>query len=149
MRYLIAILLSAFFIYSCSSTKETVAVSDQEKELFNKKGQDTVTIASENPDDEWEIVVIEPGFYFWLNSIARPRGYYSQKFLEARNSIWVLNWNQRVIQPQQYNPELYLLRINYDPDVDYGYEVNYQLYNYFVYFQRKYNQRLGAFMPRI
>ncbi|MGJ8739147.1 MAG: DUF6146 family protein, partial [Zobellia laminariae] len=30
-----------------------------------------------------------------------------------------------------------------------GYEVNYKLYNYFIYFQRKYNQRLGPFVPRI
>ena len=51
--------------------------------------------------------------------------------------------------PQRYDPLLYELQINYDPQIDYGYEVNYQLYNYFVYFQRKYGQRLGPFIPRI
>ena len=61
----------------------------------------------------------------------------------------VMNWNNRVVQPQLWNPNLYELPIDYDPSIDYGYEVNYKLYNYFIYFQRKYNQRLGPFIPRI
>jgi hypothetical protein len=89
------------------------------------------------------------GFFVWLQSIARPEGYYSQSFLESRNSIMVTNWNQRVLQPNRFNSNLYELQIAYDPQIDYGYEVNYKLYNYFVYFQRKYNQRLGPFFPRI
>ncbi len=58
-------------------------------------------------------------------------------------------WNQRNLQPMTYDPNLYELRIDYDTRTDYGYEVNYKLYNYFIYFQRKYNQRLGPFVPRI
>ena len=34
MRYLIAIAITSLFIYSCSSTKESLAVSESEKELF-------------------------------------------------------------------------------------------------------------------
>ena len=44
---------------------------------------------------------------------------------------------------------LYELRIDYDTRTDYGYEVNYKLYNYFVYFQMKYKQQLSTFIPRI
>ena len=69
--------------------------------------------------------------------------------MENRNAIWVIEWNQRVLQPQRFDPNLYELTINYDSTIDYGYEVNYKLYNYFIYFQRKYNQRLGTFNPRI
>lgn len=140
-------LVLALFIVQCSGSKKTTDISKQEKEVFNQKGKDTISI--KNDSLEYEIIIMEIGFNTWLQSIAQPRGYYTQEFMENRNRIFVINWNQRVLQPMRYNPNLYELQINYDPNVDYGYEVNYQLYNYFIYFQRKYNQRLGPFVPRI
>lgn len=142
-----ASLLLGVLLTQCGSTKETIAISDKEKEMFNATEGDTITIADE--ETEYEIIIIEPGFNTWLNSIARPEGYYSQTFLENRNRLMVLEWNQRVLQPRRYSPLLYELQINYKRNIDYGYEVNYKLYNYFIYFQRKYNQRLGPFLPRI
>lgn len=132
---------------SCSGTKKAVDITDEEKMAFAKNGSDTVKIASDST--EYEIIIIEPGFNFWLQSIARPEGYYSQSFLENRNQIFVMNYNQRVMQPLRYGTDLYMLQIDYNPSTDYGYEVNYKLYNYFIYFQRRYNQRLGPFVPRI
>ena len=134
-------------ISSCGSTKEALAISDVEKKAFEQKKGDTIAIANE--EAEYEIIIIEPGFDFWLKSVAKPKNYYSQSYLENRNRIYVTNWNQRVLQPQRYGANLYELQIDYDPNIDYGYEVNYKLYNYFIYFQRKYNQRLGPFFPRI
>lgn len=133
------------FIMACQPGK--VAYTSGESDIFNSKGNDTVAIA--NDSLEYEIIIIEPGFDAWLHSVARPEGYYSQQFLENRNQIYVINWNQRVTQPFRYDPDLYTLQIDYDPQTDYGYEVNYKLYNYFIYFQRKYNQRLAGFIPRI
>lgn len=144
---MVLVATGGMIVVGCGSKKAAVTVSDEEKEIFNQGGQDTVNISSE--EIEYEIIIIEPGFNFWLNSIAKPEGYYSQSWLENRNQIYVLNWNQRVIQPLQFNPNLYELRIDYDPLIDYGYELNYKLYYYFIYFQRKYNQRLGPFLPRI
>ena len=46
--------------------------------------------------------------------------------LESRNNIYVINWNQRVLNPQRYNPNLYEMQIDYSPNIDYGYEVNYK-----------------------
>lgn len=134
-------------VMSCGTSKEAVTITDEEKVAFSQTEGDTIRIA--NAETEYEIIVIEPGFYTWLKSIARPEGYYSQTFLENRNQLMVLNWNQRVLQPQRFSPDLYQLQIDYQPNTDYGYEVNYKLYNYFVYFQRKYSQRLGPFRPRI
>jgi len=131
----------------CGSSKQKVTISDEEKTAFKKQAGDTINIASDKT--EYEIIIIEPGFNYWLRSIAQPEGYYSQSYMENRNDLYVLEWNRRVMQPQQYNPALYELQIDYAPNIDYGYEVNYKLYNYFIYFQRKYNQRLGPFIPRI
>ncbi len=137
-------------IASCGGAKKTNDLPDlteEEKAVFNETEGDTIQIANE--EAEYEIIIIEPGFFTWLNSIARPEGYYSQTFLENRNQIMVTNWNNRVLLPSQYDPNLYQLQIDYRLGVDYGYEVNYKLYNYFIYFQRKYRQRLGPFVPRI
>jgi len=148
--YVLSVCAILVFIASCGPTKETVAipdVTDAEKAAFSQTAGDTISISSD--ETEYEIIIIEPGFNTWLNGIARPEGYYSQSFLETRNQIMVLNWNQRVLQPSRYSSNLYEMQIDYQPNIDYGYEVNYKLYNYFVYFQRKYRQRLGPFVPRI
>ncbi len=148
MRYFVTFGLLLLLVFACGTPQQTLEVSEREKEMFNAKEQDTVTIASENPENEWEIIIIEPGFNFWLQSIAKPRDYYSQQFLEARNRFWTVEWNNRVLNSRE-NRNLYLWPIDYNPSIDYGYEVNYKLYNYLVYFQRKYNQRLGGYIPRI
>ncbi|NNE77691.1 MAG: hypothetical protein HKN31_11530 [Pricia sp.] len=146
---LLGVLMFLFLLSmsSCTGTKKMVEITDEEKMAFNQKEGDTIQIS--NDSTEYEIIIIEPGFNVWLQSIARPEGYYSQSFLENRNQIFVINYNQRVLQPFRFNPDLYQLQIDYNPQIDYGYEVNYKLYNYFIYFQRKYNQRLGPFVPRI
>ncbi|SFC26131.1 hypothetical protein SAMN04487891_10818 [Flagellimonas taeanensis] len=147
LSHFMAVVAGVFLLISCTAQKEVLDISSEEQAVFDSAEEEPVEIKDE--ETEYEIIIIEPGFYTWLQSIARPEGYYSQSFLESRNAIMVINWNQRVLQPSMYNPNLYEMQINYDPNIDYGYEVNYKLYNYFVYFQRKYNQRLGPFFPRI
>ncbi|APS39753.1 MULTISPECIES: DUF6146 family protein [Salegentibacter] len=135
MKNFIYILLLGLFIYSCGSSRNRNLGDSQINE-------DTVRIA--NDSLEYEIIIIEPGFNLFINSIAKPEGYYSQQYLENKNRILVSDYNQRVRQPQVYNSDLYLQEINYDPNIDYGYEVNYLLYNYFVFFSRHYNQRFSV-----
>ena len=114
---------------------------------LKKKEQDTFRIA--NDKLEYEIIIIEPGFNSWLERMAKPEGYYSQEFLEGRNQIYVSEWNRRVLRPSVYNTSLYEMQIDYNTSIDYGYEVNYKLYNYFIYFQLHYKQQLSGLAPRI
>lgn len=106
---------------------------------------DTIRIANE--ELEYEVIIIDPGFSTWLNTMALPRGYYSQSYLESKNQLYVSEWNNRVMQPLRYNPNLYEMTINYEPAVNYGYEVNYLIYNYMIYFQNTYKQRLFGHVP--
>ena len=129
-------------LWACSGTTKTIDTSC----LTAESKQDTVRIA--NDSLAYEVVIIEPGFNSWLNGTARGRGYYSEQFLENRNRVWVQEWNRRVLQPQQFNPNWYEMQINYDPTLHYGYEVNYLIYNYFIYFQLHYKERLGFFDVR-
>ena len=140
-------MIFGILIIQCSGSKKALEISKEEKEVFNNTELDTVAI--HNDSLQFDIIIMEVGFATWLQTMAQPKGYYTQKFMENRNRIYVMNWNQRVLDPYNYNPNLYELQINYYPNIDYGYDVNYKLYNYFLYFQRKYNQRLGPFVPRI
>ena len=142
MKRLIYILFISVTLFSCSSSQ-----SINENESDNKVSEgDIVRIA--NDELEYEIIIFDPGFNTWLQSTARPEGYYSQEFLETRNYQYVIAWNQRVMQPNRYNG-MYEMMIDYDRNIDYGYEVNYKLYNYFIYFQLMNNQQLTNFIPRI
>lgn len=136
--YILFIILG--IAYSCSTSKTVVA-----KETKNAIHGDTVRIA--NKELEYEVIIIDPGFSTWLISRAHPRGFHSQSFLETKNQIYVTEWNNRVMQPQRYNPNLYEMTIDYSPTINYGYEVNYLIYNYFIYFQNTYKQKLFGYVP--
>lgn len=139
---LIAMMLS--FFWSCNTTYTSTNIDLAESRLSE---QDTVKISSDKV--EYEIIIIEPGFNSWLQGRARPEGYYSQEFLENRNALYVTAWNNRVLDPTNYDSNLYQMQINYNPFTDYGYEVNYKLYYYFIYFQLQHKQQLTQLVPRI
>ncbi|AVR46441.1 hypothetical protein C7S20_14860 [Christiangramia fulva] len=138
MKNILYILLLALLVYSCGS----VGGKNFPSKRISGAENDTVRIA--NDSLEYEIIIIEPGFDLFINSYAHPRGYYSQSYLENKNAFLVNDYNQRVHQPNLYNPNLYVNEINYDPNIDYGYEVNYLLYNYFVYLALQYNQHFSV-----
>lgn len=140
----IFLLLSALFFILIACT------ASQDKKSFEDKPKlESDTIRISNKKLEYEVLIFDIGFSSWFNSFAKPRNYYSQSYLESRNRVWVLEWNRRTMLSSQYNPNLYEMSINYEQNIDYGYEVNYMLYNYLVYFQLTNNQKLGGFTPRI
>jgi hypothetical protein len=136
MKNLIYIFLLGLFIYSCGSGR------DMKSSSASATANDTVRIA--NDSLQYEIIIIEPGFNLFINSLAKPKGYHSQSYLETKNQILVQEYNSRVRNPLNYNPNLYIQEINYDSFVNYGYDVNYMLYNYFVYLSHEYNQRFSV-----
>ncbi len=135
-------LIFPILILACvSSKKNNLTTTTKQTKALN----DTVRIA--NDSLQYEVIIIDNGFAFWLASRSFPRGYYSQQYLENKNQLYVLEWNNRVLQPQRYDPNLYEMRIDYQPTINYGYEVNYLIYNYMVYFQNTYKQKLAGPVP--
>lgn len=148
-----------FFIFvlafSCNSTKSIV--SGPENNLASKNDSikiakkvvkiknDTIRIA--NDSLEYEVIIIDPGFNTWLLSRAFPRGYLSQSYMENKNNFYIIEWNNRVMQPQRFDPNLYSMSIDYNRNINYGYEVNYLIYNYMIFFQNTFNQNLFGFVP--
>lgn len=142
MKNTLLALVILVIAFSCNSSKKATNTIDKPEAQVG----DTLTISSDKL--EYDIIIIEPGFNSWLVSQAKPENFYSQNYLESKNIRYVVEWNNRVLQPQRYNPNLYEMQINYQQGTDYGYEVNYKLYNYFIYFQNQYNQNLlGGIVP--
>ena len=143
MKNLLLFLILALTIYSCQTTGKTA------EQMHDPYDTDTLTVDNDtvriaNDSLEYEIIVIEPGFSSFLASRARPEGYYSLSYLENKNQFLVSDYNQRVRQPSRYDPGIYSQEINYEPQIDYGYEVNYKLYYYFVFLSHRYNQRFSV-----
>lgn len=134
------ILFFIVIIVACSS-KKTITTSAETTAISG----DTLRIANEKL--EYEVIIIDAGFNSWFVRFARPREFYQQSFLETRNRFWILEYNRRV-NNLQYNRELYEMNINYESNIDYGFEVNYLLYNYLLYFQLTNKQQLGGYVAR-
>ncbi len=128
-------------ILGCNTSKRPITNAGKSLPTQN----DTIRIA--NDSLQYEVIIIDSGFSSWLATQAHSRGYHSQSYLETKNRIYVNEWNARVLQPQQYDPNLYEMTINYDSNIDYGYEVNYLIYNYMIYFQNAYKQNLYGNVP--
>jgi len=97
MKNFVLVLILVFAAFSCKTTNK---VSQKETSQLNLKDNDTVRIANE--EVEYEIIIIEPGFNFWVDSQAKPRGYYNQGYLESKNSLFITAWNNRVLNPQRF-----------------------------------------------
>ncbi|WP_196891173.1 DUF6146 family protein [Aureivirga marina] len=147
MRKVLFIFLM-LLLYSCGSTKNNNSTVANAENAASTKVSINQT---DDPDDkdgdgddiEYQIDFYDPGFQPYLETIAKPKGYYSLSYLENHNVQYVAEWNIRVNQPFKYNPNIYQDQIQYDPSIDYGYDVNWELYNFFQYMMNKYNFDLG------
>jgi len=128
-------IIIAVLIVACGTPKKTVSNTANKKE-------EPVRIA--NDSLEYEISIIDIGFTSYL-ATAKPKTYYTQQYLEIRNRVYVSEWNNRARNPSRYDDRIYENVIDYQYHVDYGLEVNYKLFQYFQFAQRKYKMRLGSF----
>ena len=131
MKNFVYLFLSALFIWSCA-TKTTLS-----KKSIPKK-EEPVRIA--NDSLEYEITIIDIGFNSYL-AMAKPQTFYTVDYLESKNRIYVSFWNERY--RTGYKPNLYENEINYKYDIHYGLEVNYLLYNYFKFVEKKYGEKFN------
>ncbi|MGI9532878.1 DUF6146 family protein [Lutimonas sp.] len=136
MKNIVFIVFSSMVLFACGANKQSV---DQDPPMDASVTVDTIRI--ENKELEYEITIMEIGFESWLATQRSP-DYFTQKTLESKNLFYVTEWNRRVMMPHGYNSLIYEQQIFYDPKLDYGMEVNYLLYMYFQFFEKKYKQKL-------
>ncbi|MDX1270923.1 DUF6146 family protein [Bizionia paragorgiae] len=138
MKNIFLILLSLGLFVSCKTNDK---VTDTKKDkVISSHSSDSLTVVGD--DLEYDLVIRDAKFISWLQSNAKPKGAYTQNDLKNKNIRYITEWNLRASQPDHYNANLYPQAINYQKNIDYGYDLNYRLYNYFIYFQNTYNQNL-------
>jgi hypothetical protein len=133
LKQILILITAGIFFGACGSSP-----------IHKKATQNEEPVVIANDSLEYEVIIIDPGFTFFLNTTAQPEGFYSQNYLESRNRIWVLEWNNRARNPLQYNSTIYENIIDYQSTINYGYEVNYKLFYYFLFAQKKYRMNLGG-----
>jgi len=109
--------------------------------LTDRKGSNVIQPGEDG--EEYELLIIDNNFDRWFAVNGRPITFYSPNYYEQKNRIYVSAWNEKVGQQSFYNSVNYPFeqRINYDYNIDYGVELNYQLFWYFRYIEDLYGNR--------
>ncbi len=119
MRSILLWVMMVVFVYACSTQKNAVQVNKSETEII---AEDSV---------EYDVETFDSKFESWYEFYKSPAMYRSQSYYEAWNQQYVLAWNQKCLHPsRRWNFEQV---VGYDPNEDYGFELNHKLFHYFMY----------------
>ena len=88
----------------------------------------------------YELQVTEPGFDTWLATNREPIWYHSPDYYKHFNHLYVNEWNNRVRTSGNEVPFDFLIDYNYR--IDYGVDLEYELFWYFKFIQQKYDVKL-------
>ncbi len=132
MKKLLFVLASLFLFVACTPSIPTAS---------NHKGDNVIDLKGD--DEEYELIIIDPGYDSWAVSYAKPINFYSPSYYENWNNIYVQAWNEKVSQVARYRAADFPFEnyIDYNPAIDYGVELNYKLYTYFQYIESIYGRR--------
>ncbi|HAV02795.1 DUF6146 family protein [Chryseobacterium salipaludis] len=132
MKYLIYSLL---FLFSLSCTGPKAINKDKEQKIQAQK----------NEDDEYDLIVFDSQYDYFLNAVAKPMSMYSESYLKSKNRFLVSEWNSYYYSGRYRN--IIESAIDYDPTIDYGLKFEYKLYQVFAYVGWKYGLRLQGISP--
>lgn len=111
----------AVFLVSCSSPKQ---LTSKESPKIQASAQDST---------QYQILFFDNNFETWFELNKRPESFYPESYYASQNRILSQQWNSAVISNNYQPPFSY--EIDYDPNADYGLDVNYKLYYYFKYLE--------------
>jgi hypothetical protein len=119
MKILFFFLVPAFLLASCAGSKKL-----QKVDIKNES-------TGQNDSVEYELIVFDPGFESWFLSHSKPVWYHSVEYYETWNRQYVSEWNAKAMTPRY--SRYFESTIDYDPDINYGLELNHKLFYYFQY----------------
>ena len=98
-----------------------------------------------NDDGEYDLVVFDSQYDYFLSAIARPMNNYTEDYLKMKNRFLVTEWNN-LYSSNRY-PNVIESSIDYDPTINYGLKYEYKLYQVFTYVYWKYGLKLNGISP--
>lgn len=131
MKNLILLLFIIYIPFRCSS--QTNPKNDKEKSAMKPE---------KNDDGEWDLMVIDTQFDYFLSAIAKPMSQYSESYLKTKNTFLVNEWNSYYTSGRYRN--VIESSIDYDPKENYGLKFEYKLYQVFAYVNWKYGLRMNG-----
>jgi hypothetical protein len=135
MKTILIFTMASLLFSSCSTNQ----INPENKD----KTENTLSF-EKNDEDEYDIIVLDPQYETFLKSIAKPKDFYSESYYKTKNEFYVMEWNLRYSQPLRYDPDFYAVRIDYNPSVDYGLNLEYKLFNFFQFINWKYKVNLAV-----
>ena len=126
MKVFIPIVTLVLIITSCHSSKNITSNNTEPVQISE----------SANDSTEYELIIFDTKFDTYL--VSQPSmEFYSNTYYQSWNSRYVIEWNIRHSSPLQYG-DFYETNIDYQPHIDYGIELNYNLYYYFLFIEKEY-----------
>lgn len=112
--------LGVFLVFAaCSTQKNAVEIKNEPVEIVS--------------DDslEYELETFDSKFESWYMLHNSPAEYHAQTYYEGWNKRYVDAWNMNAIDSRKNS--FFEPIIGYNPEVDYGFELNHKLFYYFQY----------------
>jgi len=119
MKKLIFGILALFVFFACATHKKAVKVSISPAEEI---AEDSV---------EYDIETFDARFETWYQMRNSPALYRSKQYYESWNKRYVTAWNYNAMTGKHSN--FFETIVGYDPTIDYGFELNHELFHYFQY----------------
>ncbi len=115
----------------------TIFASCQTKTIVTEDSKSILKIeATTNDSTQYELLIFDNKYNSFLVT-QPPMNFYSKDYYENWNIQYVTEWNIRHNNPTHYG-DFYETIIDYNQITDYGLELNYKLYNYFLFIEKEY-----------
>lgn len=123
MKSILGITFVASILFGCTASNRMLQVQDE----------NLIDIAQN--EEEYELIVLDPGFETWFITTWSPAKDRSKEYYALWNQHYVTEWNYKAACPHSSN--FFDIMIHYDPTLDYGMEIERKLYYYFRWVDTK------------
>lgn len=142
MKKIFPVLVVFLIGWACSTQKKATEVKPRTVEVA---GQDSV--ASNSKDSvEYSIETFDPKFESWYEMHKNETAYHSEQYYEQWNRQYVSAWNANATDPRK--SAFFEPIVGYNPNVDYGLELNHKLFYYFQYVENVLKIKIMPVSPR-
>lgn len=121
MKNLLILIVTMLLLSSCGTYSS----------FNNEKTEDKAIISTDS--SEYELVILDLGFESWFATHNLLAAAHSKEYYKNWNERYILEWNRLYLKGHPYFENL----IDFSPMEDYGFDVNYKLYHYFLFVEDK------------
>ncbi len=134
MKNLIILSVIVIFAIACSTKKSVVK---------DKSGEDEETVQDSL---EYDMETFDAKFESWYEMHNSPAKYRSLEYYENWNKQYVSVWNNKAKTTQN---EFFESIVGYDPNEEYGFELNHKLFYYFQYVENVLKIKIMSGGPKV